>query len=81
MTGKPLKRETTKSLHHYRVGVGVVMGPNPRMNGDCTNLTGDCTRLAGNCTGLRGDCTNLMGNLYEIPDEARPARLDDWVEE
>ena len=62
---KPLKR-TTIRLYHYENGERVP-GSNPNMSGDCT--------------GLSGNCTGLSGNLDDIPADARPCALADWVQE
>ena len=62
---KPLKRAETK-LYHYAKGERM-FGQNPNMS--------------GNCTGLWGDCTGLSGNLDDIPADARPCNMTDWVQE
>ncbi len=45
--------------------------PKPIMR--ATGLTGDASGLTGNVSGLTGD-------LDEIPTDARPCNIEDWVE-
>lgn len=47
--------------------------------GDCTGLSGNCTNLWGDCSDLWGDCTDLWGDLDLIPQDARPADINDFV--
>ena len=81
---KPLMRRAP-TLYHIVNGVAAE-GPNDMMRGDCSDLRGNCTYLRGycaylrgDCTGLRGNCSGLHGDLDDIPAEARPARLVDFV--
>jgi hypothetical protein len=91
---KPLERIVKQKLYHYANGEKII-GPNTRLQGDCSGLSGDCTGLSGNCsdlsgnctdlsgncTGLSGNCTGLSGDLNEIPLAERKAHpeLGSWV--
>ena len=64
--------KNTEKLFYFFSGEKII-GPNPDLSGDCTNLRGDCTDLSGDCSYLRGDCTDLSGDLdkCEITSEER----------
>lgn len=83
---KPLTR-IENIIYHYVDSVKVD-GAHERLHGDVTGLSGDITDLrgyvtglSGNVTGLSGYVTDLRGNVDEIPQEARPCNISDWVEE
>ena len=71
---------TPRDLYHVING-GVIAGANSDLRGDCSELRGDCSGLWGNCSGLWGDCSGLSGDLNDIPYDARPCNLADWVQE
>lgn len=41
----------------------------------------DGKKCSGPNSMMSGDCSGLWGNLGEIPKDARPCDLADWVEE
>ena len=59
---KPLRRI---ELYHI-VGGKRILGPNPKMTGNCSGLAGDCTGLKGDCSGLSGDCSDLIGDCSRL---------------
>ncbi len=70
-------------LFYYNENGELIVGANPNMYSDCSELSGDCTGLWGICTGLSGDCTGFYGcctgltlDLDCIPDEMRWSVLD-----
>lgn len=69
---KPLQRQPRKLTGWHDGLRGKI---NPDLRGDCSGLRGEIS------SDLRGDCTGLWGNLDEIPTNARPCDLADWVEE
>lgn len=63
---KPLKR-TKLNLFHYNDKGEMVEGAHDK--------------ISGNATGLRGDVSELTGNCDEIPKDARPCDINDFVNE
>ena len=51
------------------------------LHGDISGLRGAISSdLRGNISDLRGDLSDVQGNCDEIPHDARPCTINDWIE-
>ena len=67
--------KNTEKLFYFFSGEKII-GPNPDLSGDCTNLRGNCTGLRGDCSYLSGDCTNLRGDCTDLSGDCSYLRGD-----
>jgi len=53
-------------LYYFKQSGSKMVGPNPIMEGDCSDLRGNCSGMSGNCSGLSGLCSNIWGDVSRV---------------